>query len=42
VPATYADIKKIKAKLGFEPTTPIAKGIPQFVEWYLDYHQLKG
>jgi UDP-glucuronate 4-epimerase len=37
VPATYADIEKARAKLGFEPTTPIRVGIPKFVEWYRDY-----
>ncbi len=40
VPATYADIERIRTKLGFEPTTPISEGIPRFVNWYLDYHQL--
>jgi UDP-glucuronate 4-epimerase len=40
VPATYADIDRIRAKLGFEPTTPISEGIPKFVEWYLQYHKL--
>jgi UDP-glucuronate 4-epimerase len=38
VEATYADIQKARTKLGFEPTTPIAAGIPQFVQWYKDYH----
>jgi len=40
VPATYADVAKAKTKLGFEPTTPIAAGIPAFVEWYRQYHGL--
>jgi UDP-glucuronate 4-epimerase len=34
VPATYADVSKAAAKLGFEPRTPIAVGIPDFVAWY--------
>ncbi len=38
VPATYADVAKAQAKLGFSPTTPIAAGIPAFVEWYREYH----
>ncbi len=38
VPATYADIDRIRAKLGFEPTTPIRIGIPRFVDWYRKYH----
>jgi len=37
VPATYADISKAKKKLGYTPHTPIAEGIPKFVQWYKDY-----
>ncbi len=40
VPATYADIDRIRTKLGFEPTTPISEGIPKFVDWYLNYHNI--
>ncbi len=39
VEATYADVERARRKLGYEPTTPIAKGIPEFVKWYTDYHQ---
>jgi UDP-glucuronate 4-epimerase len=38
VPATYADITAINRDIGFEPTTGIESGIPQFVQWYRDYH----
>lgn len=38
VPATYADIDRIREKLGYEPTTPISVGIPRFVDWYKEYH----
>ncbi|HWE05641.1 MAG TPA: NAD-dependent epimerase/dehydratase family protein, partial [Rhizomicrobium sp.] len=31
VPATYADIESSRRDLGFEPTTPIAEGIPRFI-----------
>ena len=34
VPATYADIEKIRTKTGFTPQTPIETGIPRFTEWY--------
>ena len=34
---TYADLTAIRDDLGFEPTTPIAVGIPRFVEWFRDY-----
>jgi UDP-glucuronate 4-epimerase len=40
VPATFADIDQARKKLGFNPLTPIDQGIPRFVRWYLDYHQL--
>ena len=38
VPATYADISRARTKLGFEPATPISKGIPSFIRWYRGYH----
>jgi UDP-glucuronate 4-epimerase len=34
VPITYADITKSREKLGYNPTTKIADGIPKFVEWF--------
>ncbi len=34
VPVTYADISKARAKLGYQPKTQIAEGIPRFVEWF--------
>ncbi|MGQ9688928.1 MAG: NAD-dependent epimerase/dehydratase family protein [Desulfobaccales bacterium] len=40
VPATYADISRAQAKLGFSPSTPIEMGIPRFVRWYKEYHRL--
>ena len=40
VEATYADIGPIRADLGFEPATPLAKGIPVFVDWYRGYRRL--
>ena len=40
IAATFADIARAKSKLGFQPLTPIAEGIPRFVRWYLDYHGL--
>ena len=40
VPATYADVSRISAKLGYRPTTPIEVGVPAFVKWYKEYHHL--
>ena len=33
VPLTYADISKARRLLGYEPETPIERGISEFVEW---------
>jgi UDP-glucuronate 4-epimerase len=35
---TYADISAISGDLGYAPTTPIAVGLPRFVDWYRAYH----
>ncbi len=40
VPETYADIAASQRDLGFAPHTPITEGIPRFVAWYRDYHNL--
>jgi UDP-glucuronate 4-epimerase len=37
---TFADISAIQRDLGFEPTTTIEQGIPNFVDWYRRYHGL--
>jgi UDP-glucuronate 4-epimerase len=33
VPITYADISRSRAKLGYNPATPLAEGMQQFVAW---------
>ncbi len=38
VHATYADIDKLRAAVGFAPSTPLARGIGEFVEWYKAYY----
>ncbi len=38
VEKTYADIEAIQNDHGYEPTTSIEAGVPQFVRWYRDYH----
>jgi UDP-glucuronate 4-epimerase len=35
VPLTCADISKARSLLGYAPETPISRGIPLYVEWYL-------
>jgi UDP-glucuronate 4-epimerase len=37
VPATYADLTAIRRDFGFEPTTPLAVGIPRRMKWYKTY-----
>ncbi|MEM1281211.1 MAG: NAD-dependent epimerase [Cyanobacteria bacterium P01_H01_bin.152] len=39
VPATYADIADLAQAVNFQPRTAIEVGIPQFVQWYLDYYK---
>ena len=38
--ASYADIDDLKRDTGYKPSTPIARGVANFVSWYRDYHQL--
>ena len=40
VKATFADIGDIKRDYGFKPNTSIEEGIPQFIAWFREYHQL--
>jgi UDP-glucuronate 4-epimerase len=35
MPVTCADISKAKKLLGYNPTTPLAAGLPKFVDWFL-------
>jgi len=42
VPLTCADIAKARRLLGYEPRTPIAQGIAEFVEWYGGAHRPDG
>jgi UDP-glucuronate 4-epimerase len=37
---TYADITEIKSDFNFLPKISLSKGIPRFVKWYKDYHNL--
>lgn len=40
VHATYADIDDLVADVGFKPSTPIEKGIEEFVKWYRIYYDI--
>jgi UDP-glucuronate 4-epimerase len=37
---TFADISAIERDHGFVPRTGIDEGIPRFVKWYREYHEL--
>jgi UDP-glucuronate 4-epimerase len=34
VGTTYADISKARARLGYDPKTPVRAGLERFVDWY--------
>ena len=40
VKATYADIEASQRDFGFFPKTSIDEGLPDFVEWYREYHDV--
>jgi len=42
VVATYADINRAEAKLGFRPRTSLREGLELFVKWYEDNRPLVG
>jgi UDP-glucuronate 4-epimerase len=41
VPATYADVSDLVEDLGYKPQTPIQEGIDKFVDWYLEFFNIK-
>ena len=40
VQRTFADIDAIQRDLGYQPSTSIEVGVPNFVRWYREYHGL--
>lgn len=40
VEATYADIEASRHDLGFDPATPMAVGIPKFVNWFKGFYKV--
>ena len=40
VEATFADITHLQQVTGFTPSTTLEKGIPEFVRWYREYHNV--
>ena len=41
VPDTWADVEDLVADVGYRPSTPVEQGVRSFVDWYLDYYQVK-
>lgn len=40
VKMTYADTSKLNTAVGYQPKTPLDKGIKNFVKWYVNYFKL--
>jgi UDP-glucuronate 4-epimerase len=41
VVATFAETSELRNEFGFAPSTPLQKGVGEFVEWYVNYHAAK-
>ena len=41
VTKTVADIEYSKKKLGYKPIKTIKEGIPEFINWFMEYHSIK-
>ncbi|MES2645701.1 MAG: NAD-dependent epimerase [Bacteroidota bacterium] len=41
VSKTYADVTDLIEDLGYKPATPLATGISNFIDWYLDYYKVE-
>lgn len=41
VPATYASTDLLQQAVGFKPETPIKEGLQKFVDWYVDFYNVK-
>ena len=42
VVATYADVEDLVKNFGYKPETTIEEGINNFIEWYLDFFNIKN
>jgi UDP-glucuronate 4-epimerase len=41
VPDTYADSQSLVDAVGYKPATSVEEGVRQFVDWYVDYYDVK-
>ena len=42
VPETYANVDDLFKNIDFKPQTSIQDGVNKFIDWYLEYYNLKG
>ena len=42
VPDTWADVEDLVADVGYRPATPVEVGVRKFVDWYLEYYEVKS
>jgi len=41
VPSTYADVSDLIEDMGYKPETSIKDGVGRFIDWYLDFFEVK-
>jgi len=41
VPDTWADTEDLKNDVGYQPSTTVEVGVKRFVDWYVDFYQVK-
>jgi len=42
VPETYANVEDLFRDIDFKPETTIQEGVNKFIDWYLDYYEVKS
>ena len=40
VPDTYANVDNLKKQFNYKPTTPVLKGVSNFITWYKNYYKV--
>ena len=41
VPATFANVDHLINKINYSPQTKVSEGVKNFVDWYLEYYEIK-
>src|SRR5699024_11879008 len=42
VPETYANVEDLFRDINFKPETTIQEGVNKFIDWYLNYYEVKS